>query len=223
MEDLDFYIYIMKKKLLITLMTMGLFVLSGSAQSIELTPSYGYQLGTKLNYGQNFIRMDDGSQFGIVLGIETASDLMAEITYIRQTANLTIRDVVVSPQETYLAELNADWFQIGAINYFSDDVVQPYAGGGLGVVIYSPQNENFDILTRSLDNQTVFSFHFKGGVNIMFSEVVGLNLQAALLIPANWGGVFVGAGPGGPSGGVSISSTTVTGAFSGGLVFRFGT
>lgn len=192
------------------------------AQSIEITPSYGYQLGTKLNYGPNFIRMDDGSQFGVVLGIETAGDLMAEITYIRQSANLIIRDVVVSPQESYLAELNADWFQVGAINYFSDDIVQPYAGGGLGVVIYSPQNENFDILTRSLDSQTVFSFHFKGGVNIMFSEVVGLNLQAALLLPVNWGGVFVGAGPGGPTGGVSISSTTVNGAFSAGLVFRLG-
>lgn len=212
----------MKKKLLVLLMVLGLFAWSGNAQSVEITPSYGYQLGTKLNYGQNFIRMDDGSQFGIVLGIETVSELMAELTYIRQSANLTIRDVVVSPQEAYLAELNADWFQVGAIRYFQDDLVRPYAGGGLGVVIYSPQNENFDILTRSLDNQTVFSFHFKGGVNIMFSEVVGLNLQAALLLPVNWGGVFVGAGPGGPSGGVSISSTTVNGAFSAGLVFRLG-
>ncbi len=212
----------MKRGLIFSILITLLFSSTSYGQSFEITPSYGYQLGTKLNYGQNFIRMDDGSQFGIVLGVETANDLMAEITYIRQSANLTIRDVIVSPQESYLSELNADWIQVGAINYFSDDIVQPYAGGGLGVVIYSPQNENFDILTRSLDNQTVFSFHFKGGVNIMFSEVVGLNLQAALLLPVNWGGVFVGAGPGGPTGGVSISSTTINGAFSGGLVFRFG-
>ena len=210
----------MKKNLLFIALVFS--SLAGYAQSIEITPSYGYQLGTKLNYGSNFIRMDDGSQFGIVLGIETASDLMAEITYIRQSSDLTIRDVVISPQESYLAELNADWFQVGAINYFSDDIVQPYAGGGLGFVIYSPQNENLDLLTRTLDNQTVFSFHFKGGINIMFSEVVGLNLQAALLLPVNWGGLFVGAGPGGPSGGVTISSTTINGAFSGGLVFRLG-
>ena len=196
---------------------------TATAQSIEITPSYGYQLGTKLSYGSNFIKMDAGSQFGIVLGIETMNDLIAEITYIRQSADLSIRDLVVSPQESFLADLNADWIQVGAINYFSDDLVQPYAGGGLGVVIYSPQNENFDILTRPLDNQTVFSFHFKGGVNIMFSDVVGINLQAALLLPVNWGGIFVGAGPGGPSGGVSISSTTINGAFSGGLVFRLGT
>ena len=208
----------MKKKIL--LWAIVLLSWSSYAQSIEITPSYGYQLGTKLNYGPNFIRMDDGSQLGIVLGIETLDELMAEITYIRQEAQLTIRDVVISPQEAFMADVTADWIQVGAIQYFQDDVVRPYAGGGLGIVIFSPSNENLDILTRPLDNQTVFSFHFKGGVNIMFSEVVGINIQAALLLPVSWGGAFVGAGPGGPSGGVTISSTTISGAFSGGLVAK---
>ena len=209
----------MKKILVATLLLVAFGM---KAQTIEITPSYGYQLGTKLNYGPNFIRMDDGSQFGIVLGVETLNELMAEITYIRQEAALSILDFVISPQESFLADATADWIQVGAIQYFQDDVVRPYAGGGLGVVIFTTNNENLDILTRPLDNQTVFSFHFKGGVNIMFSEVVGLNLQAAILLPVSWGGVFVGAGPGGPSGGVSINSTTIAGAFSGGLVFRLG-
>lgn len=212
----------MNKRIVVLLSALLLVVWHSTAQSIEITPSYGYQLGTKLNYGSNYLRFDDGSQFGLVLGIETVNELMAEITYIRQSSNLNIRDVVISPQESFVADLNADWFQVGAIQYFQDDVVRPFAGGGLGLVVFSPQNENLDILSRPIDNQTVFSFHFKGGVNIMFSEVVGLNLQAALLLPVNWGGIFVGAGPGGPSGGVSISSTTLIGAFSGGLVFKFG-
>ena len=54
----------------------------------------------------------------------------------------------------------------------------------------------------------------------MFTDKIGLNLQGNLYFPVNWGGVYVGGGPGGVSGGVSASSTTVIGGFSGGLVFK---
>lgn len=54
----------------------------------------------------------------------------------------------------------------------------------------------------------------------MFSEKIGLNIQGNLYFPVEWGGVYVGGGPGGVSGGVSTTSTTVIGGFSGGLVYR---
>ena len=201
-----------------------LFILSNFniySQAIELTPSFGYQLGTRLNYGSNFLRFDSGEQWGIVLGIETVDDLMAEVTYIRQNADLTIRDFVISPQETYLADLTADWIQAGGIRYFGNEQLRPFAGGGLGLVIFSPNDENFDIINRTLSKETLFSFHIRGGLNIMITDVLGINLQGSLLFPVNWGGFFVGFGPNGPSGGVSIGSTTVIGTFSGGLIFRF--
>ena len=109
------------KRLLYTLLFVLLFHITSRGQAIELTPSYGYQLGTKLNYGPNFLRFDDGDQLSIVLGVETANELMAELTYIRQNAELTIRDVVLSPQETYLADLSADWFQLGGTQYFGNE------------------------------------------------------------------------------------------------------
>ena len=56
----------------------------------------------------------------------------------------------------------------------------------------------------------------------MISEVVGINLQGNLLFPVEWGGVYVGGGTGGVSGGASVSTTTVIGGFSGGLIFRLG-
>ena len=206
------------KKILICLTIVLTFCFqSVSSQAIEVTPSYGYQLGAKLNYGSNYLRFDSGSQAGIVLGFETANQLMAELTYIYQNADVTIRDVVVSPQEAYLAELQAHWIQLGGTRYFRDDNIKPFFGGGLGLTVYSPSNENFDIVNRTFDNETVFSFHFKGGVNFMLSEVIGINLQAALLLPVNWGSFYVGTG----GVGVSVSSTAVVGAFSGGLVFHF--
>jgi len=199
-----------------------MIVSSTWSQSIEVTPSYGFQFGSKLNYGPNYIQIDDSEQYGLTLGFELDSDLMAEITYIRHSTQLNIRDVVLGPQEVRLSDLNADWFLIGASKYFANDKVRPFAGGGLGLVFLSPKNENLSLLNRDFDNQTKFTFVFKTGANIMVSEVVGINLQFNLLLPIQWGGFYASGGTGGFSSGVGVSSTTVIAGFSGGLVFRLG-
>ena len=86
------------------------------------------------------------------------------------------------------------------------------------MVIISPQNVDFDFVPRGLESQTRFAFSFKGGVNIMFSDRVGLNLQGNLYVPVVWGGLYIGTG----GAGVSAGSTTIMGGFSGGLVFLLG-
>ncbi len=197
-------------------------VMSSWAQTIEITPSYGFQFGTKLDYGINYIQIDDSDQYGLTIGYELDSDLMAELTYFRHTTQLNIRDVILSPIETKLTDLNIDWFLLGASKYFGDNKLKPFIGGGLGWVFFTPKNENFDLINRGLDNQTRFTFSFKTGVNAMITDVVGVNLQFNLLLPIAWGGVYVGGGPGGVSGGVAVSSSTLIASFSGGLVFKLG-
>lgn len=204
----------------IFLLFFSLIISSSFAQSIEITPSYGYQFGNKLHYGSNYLQIEDSDQYGITVGLEIDSGLMAELMYFRHTTQLNIRDVVYSPIKSRLADLNADWILIGASKYFSNEKVRPFAGGGLGIVLVAPKNENYTILNRGLDNQTKFTFSFKAGVNIMFSDVVGLNLQGNLLLPIEYGGFYIGGGSGGVSGGVGVSSTTLVGGFSGGLVFK---
>ena len=206
----------MKNKLLVAL-TISLFYSFGSfAQVIELTPAYGYQFGAKLGYGPNYLKMKSSDQFRITLGVETYSGLMAELSYINMSTELRIRDVIYAPIEDRLSDLNADWFLIGASRYFKEGNVKPFAGGSLGMVVVSPKNENRDIITNNLGSSTKFAFSFKAGVNIMFSEVIGLNLQGDLFFPVNWAGVYIG-----PSGGgISTGSTIILGSVSAGLVFR---
>ena len=206
----------MKNKLILGLTCALLYSLGSFSQVIEITPSYGYQFGAKLNYGPNYLKIKDSEQFGITIGVETYTGLMAEFTYLNMSTELRIRDVIISPIESYLADLNADWFLIGATKYFKTDNVKPFAGGGLGLVVVSPKNENRDILDSNLNSSTKFAFNFKTGVNIMFSKAIGLNLQGNLYFPVNWAGVYVG--PGGA--GISTGSTVILGGFSGGLVFR---
>ena len=196
--------------------------LSANAQSFEIKPSYGYQFGSKLNYGANYIKIKDSDQFGISMGYEVYDDFVVELTYTRMSTDLRIRDFIVAPSETYLSDLNADWFFLGTTRYFNTEVVKPFIGGGVGFVVLTPDNENQDLAepgrSFSLSSSTRFAFSFKGGVNFMITESVGINLQGNLYFPVNWGGVYVG--PGGVA--VSTGSTVILGGFSGGLVFRLG-
>ena len=203
------------KKISLSILTI-LLSFSAIGQVIELTPSYGYQFGAKLGYGPNYLKMSSSDQFGITLGVETYSGLMAEFSYINMSSELRIRDIIYSPFESKLSDLNVDWFLLGATRYFKDDKVKPFAGGGLGLVVVSPKNENREIIDNNLNSTTRFAFNFKAGVNIMFSDVVGLNLQGNLFFPVNWAGVYIG--PGGA--GISTGSTVILGSISGGLVFR---
>ena len=193
------------------------------SQAIEITPTYGYQFGAKANYGSNYLKVDDSGMFGITLGYEVRSDYMVEVSYLNMGTELRIRDRIASPSESRLSDLNVDWFMLGGTRYFGNDRVKPFFGGQLGLSVFSTKNVNRDIAPNGLDSVTKFSFGFKGGVVVMLSEVVGINLQGNLLFPVEWGGFYVGAGTGGISSGVNAGSTIVMGGFSGGLVFRLGT
>ena len=120
------------------------------SQVIELTPSYGYQFGSKIGYGPNYLKMKSSDQFRITLGVQTYTGLMAEFSYINMGTELRIRDVIYAPVEDRLADLNADWFLIGASKYFEEGKVKPFAGGSLGFVTFSAKNENVDIINNNI-------------------------------------------------------------------------
>lgn len=215
-----FNCYTKKIGMVIAVFVASLITQHSFGQTIEVTPSYGFQFGSKANYGSNYLKIDGSDQYGITIGLETYDDIMAEVSYFHQGTELRIRDIILSPSESRLADLSADWILIGGTKYFPYGNIRPFVGGALGLVILSPKNENTSIIGFSPDGNTKFAFAFKGGVNIMFSDRVGLNLQGNLMFPANWGGVYIGGGSGGFGGGVGVSSSTLIGGFSGGLVFK---
>jgi len=191
---------------------------SSLAQTVEIIPSYGYQFGSKVNYGaNNYIKLKGSDQWGVSLGVETMEDVMVELSYVHQGSTINIRDFFLDiPNETRLTDVSGDWIMLGGTKYFPSGNIRPFAGGALGVVIVSPNNENRELTDISFSSVTNFAFSFKGGVNFMFSEHVGINIQGNLMFPVNWGGFYVGTG----GGGAYVSSTTIIAGVSGGLVFR---
>jgi hypothetical protein len=129
-----------------------------------------------------------------------------------------VRDIdIANNREVRLSDLQNDWFLLGVQRYFQDGKIRPFAGGGLGLVIISPNNINrTEFPNLNLNSNTYFAFNFEAGVNIMFTDAIGLNIQGSVFFPVNYGGFYVGTG----GAGFSTGSTQIIGAFSGGLVFR---
>lgn len=203
------------------LMCMVCSTLGGNAQDLEITANYGYQFGTRLNYGRNYLKITDGDQFGVGLGFSTGNDFVIELTYMHQASELRINDRVISIGEERLSDVSMDLVQLGGIRYFDNGgSVLPFVGGGAGLAFFSPSNENRDLVSRSLDSSTEFAFSFKGGVRIMMTDAFGISLQGDLIFPVEWGGVYIAGGPGGGGGGVSLATTTIIGSVSGGVFFR---
>lgn len=200
---------------LILLLFTGAFFQS-NAQNIDLSVDYGYQLGTKLNYGSNYLKASDGGFFRGIAGFEVGSGTMLELTYMKMDTELLIRDILFSPTEDRLSDLSMDWIHFGSNKYFdvSSDFT-PFFGLSAGVTIFTPKNENTSITNRDLPSTTEFSFALKGGVIFNLSDVVGIKIQADLMFPVSWGGVYTS----GFGTTVYTSGTTVMGAFTGGLVF----
>ena len=137
---------------------------------------------------------------------------------------MTIRDNIVAPFETKVSDMAVDWFQIGGMKTLPlpNEKIIPFGGASLGLAVFTPSNPNLDIVERSLNSTTRFAFAINGGIKIMASERVGIRLQGQLLVPVEWGGIYIGGGSGGVSSGVSLGSTILMGAFSGGIVIGLG-
>ena len=207
----------MKKILLII---SALFMSYNSfSQNIELTGLYGYQFGSRIDYFGGYMKIKEGSGFGVGAGYNTGSNYILQLNYYRNTADVRLRDITFSPNETKIATTNLDWFSIGGTRTSGDGPVYGFAGAALGILVTTPTDINRDVLQRNIGSSTNFYFEFKLGGTAMFNKHIGFRAQAIFQCPIDYAGVYFGYGTGGPSSGVSFSSTVVIFSLQGGFVF----
>jgi hypothetical protein len=211
----------MKKSFVLTsLLILAITLVSNTiqAQTVQLTAAYGYQFGSKSNYGyNNYIKLNESDQYSFTIGVDMFEGVMTEVTYVHQSSDIVIKNS--GNPERRITDVNADWIMIGASKYLTKDKLRPFLGGGIGAAIFNANNENFDgfdDLNRPIDTKWYLAVSMKAGVNYMFTERVGINVQGNLMVPIQWGGVYFGTG----GAGVSASSNILVGGFSGGLVYR---
>lgn len=202
----------MNKLLSISLL---LFIVSFTitAQSIEITPQYGYQIGSKYNFYGGYIKLSSSDQYGFTASINMGDDIEAEFYWAHQNTDVRIKDRWDYLQESFITDVTVNHYQLGAIHTFGDnDDALPFFGMSLGWSTFNPDDKLYKSSTK-------FTIGISGGFKYFFSDHIGIRLQTQLLMPVEWGGVYYSSGGGS---GVTAGGTLLQLNFSGGLIFAFG-
>ena len=181
------------------------------AQKVEITPQYGYQVGSKYNYYGGYLKFHGSDQYGLTFGINATDDVTIEFMWAQQNSKVSVKDAIYYPQETEVTDMQANHYQLGGIHMFGYSDARPFAGISAGWSTWSPEDSVFG-------SNTTFTLGLTGGLKYFFSDRIGLRLQGQLLMPINWGGFYGGTG----GGGVTVGGSILQLNFSGGLIIGLG-
>lgn len=197
----------LKKGLVFGLFMMTFTAFTGYSQKFEITPQYGYQVGSKWNYYGGYVKLKSSDQYGATLGLNLTDNLQVEFFWAQQNSTVAVKDVILYPKEQDITDARVDHFQFGVVHNFGYSQTLPFVGMSAGWSTFNPDG-------RAFNSNTSFTVGFTGGVKHFFTDHVGIRLQGQLLMPVQWGGVYIGTG----GSGVSAGGTILQLNFSGGLI-----
>jgi opacity protein-like surface antigen len=186
-----------------------------AAQTLELTPHYGYRVGGGFDnfYTGESINLRDSESFGFSLNydLDVLGETQLEFVWSQQETEVDVRGLL----EQQLLDVDVDYFHVGALRHFGlDDDVRPFLVGTIGATHFSPKGEDISSDTR-------FSLAIGGGVKFMAGERVGIRLQARAFATYVDSSAAIGCGPGGCIFGFG-GNVVWQGDFTAGVILRFG-
>lgn len=214
----------MKKILLSLVLLLAAEVTFG--QEIRLNTYAGYVFKDRVDsYFSNSSYFDgtiqDGFRWGAGLEFHIPQKGAIELQYLRQDTNAptTYRDGGILNGEIQFTDfdLAINWIFVNGTKYFPvNEVVEPFAGGGIGMAIFGLDNPD----NGRSSSATKLSWNFRGGSNFWLADNVAVRVQASLMsaVQSVGGGFYFGTG--GAGAGLSTYSSMYQFAFEGGLVFR---
>ncbi|MEQ9301924.1 MAG: hypothetical protein RIF33_25310 [Cyclobacteriaceae bacterium] len=199
------------KRFFLTL-SISLFALGLSAQSVEIMPTYGYQFGGKIRGGFGDFRVESSGAYGVNMDIST-DNLPVTISafWLRQDSYGIYQRF--GQREERLWGLAAEYFQVGITRQFGNGVAIPFTTFTLGGANFSPKTGDFSDEFR-------FAATFGGGVKIMPSDKFGIRLHVRMLAPFQWGGAGMWCGNSGCSVNASASTSFIQGEAGGGVILK---
>ena len=190
-----------------------------NAQGFEITPQYGYQINSKLNFDGGDIKIPGSSLYGITGSYNLNNGMAFEFSWAQQKSDLKASSVVDLVNDGNWGDVKINHYQFGGIQHFgNDDDLRPFFGVSAGWSTFSPENNNQgqDNL-QYLSSTSTFTFGISGGIKYMFTNHIGLRIQSQLLLPI-YGSTYYYGYPYY----TGYSKVAALLNFSGGLIFAFG-
>ncbi len=207
----------MKRKCLLVV-TLGFLALpaTGWAQSRgDISAIVGYQWGGGINTREGRIQLDPAVNYGVEVNIVARPGAEIVLLYNRQDTEARLTNRGVGLQDTSLAGVAVNYFQIGGVAApYRRGAAKPFLGATLGLTWFDPKTSN-------VSSQWRFSGSLGGGLKFLPSPRIGLRAQL------RWWFTFIPTGSSwwcGVPGGCWATTTfelISQGEVSGGLVIRF--
>jgi hypothetical protein len=171
--------------------------------AIEITPTFGYQWGGSVAGYDGEIVVDDGAQYGLILGYRVQKELMVEFFWSYLPSRAHFEPYYLTSVDPALVGLSTDlgshYLQLNAVYETGRGKTKPFLGAGAGIVMFSPADSKYE-------TNVYAAMNFSGGVKVYLSEKFGIRLQGRLLMPlyVTGGGFYVGTGGTGVSVGAGV-------------------
>ncbi len=185
------------------------------ASRLELVGLAGYHISSDIDFHAGTATIDDGASYGAAARFRLSPGETVDLLWIIVPTNINVRSTYGSGRTS----LTINYFQIGGTTSIRQDRVEPYFGGTLGAVVFSPGSLTTTNGTRFTGSDTWrFGMTLGGGLKFWLSEKVALQADARMLLPVWFSSSSFYVGTGGAALGVSGGIPTVEGNFTGGLV-----
>jgi hypothetical protein len=181
-------------------------------QRFEAIPFFGYQTGGKIEAYEGSFRVTNGLSTGASLNFKFKEGYKVEVSYNRTASEFNYS---LNGNTQYLFDIAVHYISIAALAEINpEERTVPFFKVGVGRTIYQP-------LTDSISSENVMHFDVSGGVKFLLSRHVGLRLQASLLLPVFFEGMYFEEAAPPPGQGVKTELSGIQGNISAGVLFRF--
>ncbi len=186
------------------------------AQSIEITPIFGYTFSGQVDGYYGVFDVKDDMSYGGILSVEVDHMSFVELSYQRNDTRV-VTSKYYEDWSGSEANMAVEHYQVGMLREFKEGKVAPFAKLSLGTTRY---------VQTSKGNQRYWLFSLGAGIGakILLTDRIGLRLHGNLMMPLEFagGGLFCGIGSGGSgcSTNVAFNVPLVHWDMGVGLIFR---
>ena len=155
----------------------------------EITPIYGYQWGGTIRTYEGDVVFEGSDSWGVIADVTVRSGAQLELLYWRQDTELVLKGGGLGvPTQLFDATVEY-WHGGGLVEYRRQGNVRLFGTMTIGATHVDPK-------PSVLSDDWRFSAIFGVGAKVLFSERVGIRLQASMPLTfiASSGAVFCGGG-----------------------------
>jgi Outer membrane protein beta-barrel domain len=168
----------MKKWILLSGLLCCMLSASFAQSSIEFIPTGGYTFGDKMNFSNNFGKVDAGFNYGGAFQFNFNRHLGVEVMYNRMQVPAKLYNYGAIPGDVPVYETSAgiNYIMVGPVSRFPlpGSPVSLFMGADLGAAIFTPSPNSFS-------SNAAFAYGFQAGADIYMDPRFGLRLSARLL------------------------------------------